>query len=330
MKRIVVTEVYCRERPRVACDSNQASGLRFDADEGAMRNWHDIAYTDRISRLVIEAAEAVLPQTTLSEHYETGIALGTVYGSQRLNEKMLFAIDSAGPRSVSANDFAINTYNSPAALAAIRLGLRGPSITLLTATGGLDAVDWAWQTLASGKADTMIAGGYDEITPFLAAALYAGAPIVAAQPRHTFCESVALLRLECADEMASGHNAKAALQGFGFAALGGGGTRETAMRAALDEARIRPGDLDLIYLSAVDAEGAEEERDAIVRIFGHRSSLDIQGADQGYGLAGAPVEAAARAVTIINARAATGQRTTALINASGFSSGCSSLVLAEP
>jgi len=133
---------------------------------------------DRISTLILHATEAVLSAAAAQPGPQrpwprTGICLGTFYGSQTIHEDIARALHERGPRWVEPQDFAISTFNAPGAVAAAALGLEGPNLVFLSSTGGAEAIGYSARLLAGDRASAMVAGGYDQVSPFLARCLEA-------------------------------------------------------------------------------------------------------------------------------------------------------------
>lgn len=99
-----------------------------------------------------------------------------------------------GPQTANPALFPQTVWNGPACQVAIRHGLRGANVTLSTGmNSGLDAVIAGARLLRAGRADRVVAGGFEELTPFFAVLTERPA---AARLRPRLSEGAALLVLE--------------------------------------------------------------------------------------------------------------------------------------
>lgn len=144
----------------------------------------------RESRLLLRAAAGTdaVPGAAAER---TGIVLGTLYAGR--NEYL--AIHDAAGRAGGVNPVwgPQTGYNAPAAQLSIRLGARGPNLTLSCGTtAGLDAVVVGAGQVADATCDTVVAAGVDTLCPAVAdAAVPAAVPegeaaavVVLADARH--------------------------------------------------------------------------------------------------------------------------------------------------
>ena len=97
-----------------------------------------------------------------------GVALGTALGALDLTVEFMTQYLSAGLAAGSPASFPYTVLNTPAALIAMELGLRGPNVTVnhrdLSAA---EALATACDLLACGRADAILAGGADELSQSL-------------------------------------------------------------------------------------------------------------------------------------------------------------------
>ncbi|WP_164049215.1 beta-ketoacyl synthase N-terminal-like domain-containing protein [Rhizobium leguminosarum] len=288
---------------------------RLPEPTGPSRNWEGLAYVDRISRIVVGTAAEVLEGK--AHDCGAGISLGTFYGSQRINEEMLETLNVSGPRALSANDFAIDTFNSPGSLAAIKLALVGPNSTLLTLTSPLDSIAWAHEQIAAGRADTMLAGGYDEITPFLEHIISGSLPALA--------EAACVLLLEDgAKAVADGRPVLAAVKGYGSASSKGYIGCTDAIAAALEDAHLSSADIDMILMASSGIDESDGEAMAIKDLFTHSSPKMLNTkAYVGHSLGAAGAFDVAYAASLCSR----GDAVNILVNAHGLGSGFASLIV---
>ncbi len=97
-----------------------------------------------------------------------GVALGTALGALDLTVEFMTQYLASGLASASPASFPYTVLNTPAALVAMELGLRGPNVTVnhrdLSAA---EALATACELLACGRADAVLAGGADELSQSL-------------------------------------------------------------------------------------------------------------------------------------------------------------------
>jgi 3-oxoacyl-[acyl-carrier-protein] synthase II len=192
-------------------------------------------------------------------------------------------------------DFANSVINAAAGQTAIWHDLRGINTTLSGGnTGGLVALGYAADLVAGGRAAAILAGGADELCfesfyGFQQAGLLAGSrnggaprPVPFDRRRNGFVpgEGAVLLMLERADAAAArgaapyarvaGH-AAAYDPSRGHDDAAATATLARAVRLALEDAAVEPGDVDLLSLSANGSvAGDAREARALAEVFGDR------------------------------------------------------------
>jgi 3-oxoacyl-(acyl-carrier-protein) synthase len=135
------------------------------------------------SCLLLSAAVAALlgglPMTERHKMLRGGLLTGTEHGGQRHHARMHAGLRKRGARGVDPLDFALSTYNAPAAMTSIMLGFHGQTEAFLGATAGVEAlVTGAW-LIASGRVGGIVCAGWDAPENRLWAA--PGAPSVPAR-----------------------------------------------------------------------------------------------------------------------------------------------------
>lgn len=128
------------------------------------------------SRLAVAAARLAVEDAAIATadagFARTAVVLATTYGPAAYTEKLLQAIFGAGPETASPALFTESVASAPAAQVAIHLAARGPSLTVVEReAGGLIALAEAVRLLRRGRADRVLAGVVDELTPLLHAIL---------------------------------------------------------------------------------------------------------------------------------------------------------------
>lgn len=226
---------------------------------------------DRTARLLLIAAQQALEAggwtAEMRARREVGLVLGTTFCSVRTIAEFDRRALQLGPSHASPLDFANSVINAAAGQAAIWHGLRGVNSTVAAGeTSGLMAISYAAGLIRSGRADALLAGGAEELCfeSFVgfhrAGRLGASFPIPFDARRDGFAlaEGAAVLMLEEAESArARGARILAEVRGCGEAfnpspgdADEAAGAVARAVRLALEDAAVEPGDLDCLGLAA--------------------------------------------------------------------------------
>jgi 3-oxoacyl-[acyl-carrier-protein] synthase II len=214
---------------------------------------------DRLSKMVAAATARALADARCDAEYRAahsvGLALGTVFSSVGT----ICAFDrraiELGPQYVSPLDFANTVLNAAAGQAAIWHQLRGANATIAAGhVSGLQAIAYGADMISTGAIDTMVAGGADEQSPEVEAAL---AAVGNDGPDGTVPrgEAAAMVVLEAEDTArARGAEIRASILGQAS------GMAEGITRAALADAGVVDVDAridaDAVHASVGDALGA--------------------------------------------------------------------------
>ena len=92
-----------------------------------------------------------------------GVSMGSGIGGITNMEKSIHAIANKGPRRVSPFFIPSSIINMVSGNVAIKLGLKGPNISIVTAcTTGTHNIGYAARSIQYGDADVMIAGGTEK------------------------------------------------------------------------------------------------------------------------------------------------------------------------
>ena len=234
-----------------------------------------------------------------SDRERTGVIIGSGIGGLASIERTSIEMHEKGPRRVSPFFITSSLINLASGQVSIKHGFKGPNHSVVTACAtGAHAVGDAARMIKYGDADVMVAGGAEAaicpvgIAGFIAArAMSTGfndTPEKASRPydkdRDGFVmgEGAGILVLE-EYEHAKARGAKiyAEVAGYGMAGDayhitspaedGDGGFR--AMRAALKDAGIEPGDVDYINAHGTSTPlGDEIELGAVTRLLGAAAS----------------------------------------------------------
>ncbi len=188
MRRVVVTglgpvtpiavgaDAY--HRAQVEGRSGVRAITRFDASalpvriagevDVAVSEWlspRDLRRTDRFVQLGLVASDLALDDSGLDLGRIDPGRIGAIIGSGGIGggetwEKQTRTFVEKGARRLSPLFFPMILANMPSAQVAMRHNLQGPSAAVVTACAtGSDAIGWAAQSIRSGEADIMLAGG---------------------------------------------------------------------------------------------------------------------------------------------------------------------------
>jgi 3-oxoacyl-(acyl-carrier-protein) synthase len=229
---------------------------------------------DRTARLAAVAAhlafaDAGLPAAARGER-EVGLVLGTMFGSVHTISEFDRRALTAGPNYAKPMDFANSVINAAAGQTAIWHDLRGVNTTITGgSTAGVQALGYAADLVRSGRVETVLAGGADELCfeSFLGyartgqlcgAAGGEGCPVPFDARRNGFAlgEGAALLLLEEAGAArARGARIRAEIAGQGSAydptrGADAGTALARAVRLALGGAGLAPGRVDAVAAGA--------------------------------------------------------------------------------
>jgi 3-oxoacyl-[acyl-carrier-protein] synthase II len=228
---------------------------------------------DRTARLLLVAAHQALEASGWTAGQRTerqaGLVLGTMYCSVRTIAEFDRRAVQSGPSHASPLDFANSVINAAAGQAAIWHGLPGVNSTISAGeASGLLALATATDLIRNGRAEVLLAGGVEELcfesflgflrTGCLASPGGGGRPVPfdARRDGMALAEGAAILALEDADAAGRrGAPVHAEILGHGtaFDPSGGGQAVDAlarAVRLALDDAGLEPGDIDAVSTGA--------------------------------------------------------------------------------
>jgi len=231
-----------------------------------------------------------------------GVATGSGIGGLTSIERSHEALLEGGPRKVSPFFVPGSIINMSAGMLAIRLGLKGPNISLVTAcTTGTHSIGLAGRMIAYGDADVMLAGGSEKASTPLGMAGFGAAralstrndnPQTASRPwdrdRDGFVlgDGAGIVVLEEYEQAkARGATIHAELIGFGMsddafhitAPPEGGAGAATAMLNALRDAGIEGSAVNYVNAHGTSTPAGDiAESRAIEAVFGeHARKLAI-------------------------------------------------------
>ncbi len=258
-----------------------ASGLpvqiaaEVDLPDDLRMKRRDALATDRVTHLAAAAASLALQDADLdldsADRNRIGVVLGTGCGGLETIIRNGAALALNGAGSVSARGVPMSMPNGPASWIAIQYGLGGPVTTSATAcASGADALATAYQMIATGESDVVLAGGAEApVTDLLISGFAkmralstrneeperASRPFAADRTGFVLGEGAAVLVLEDSGHArARGARPLAELRGYGrtcdahhiVAPRPDGSAAARSLTAALRSARLTPGDVSHI------------------------------------------------------------------------------------
>jgi 3-oxoacyl-[acyl-carrier-protein] synthase II len=144
-----------------------ASRLAAEVDDDELMTLLDadtVRRLSRICRMAVAACRLAAEDAGIEGGARLGLSVGSEYGDFRSGAEFFNGFLRRGPGGLSPMIFPNTVMNSMAAVVAIAMGAKAPSVTVNQATvaGDLALVRGA-ALIASGRADAVIAGGVDEI-----------------------------------------------------------------------------------------------------------------------------------------------------------------------
>ncbi|WP_190019119.1 beta-ketoacyl-[acyl-carrier-protein] synthase family protein [Streptomyces lucensis] len=254
-----------------------------------------------------------------------GIVLGCGIGDVGLWHDQASRLSERGPAAVSPLTLPMALANMPVGEVALALGIRGPSLATNTAcASGASALAVARGLLLSDACDIVLAGGTEmAIDPLPVAAFHrmgalstrshdvsgASCPFSPERDGFVASEGAAVLVLERADDAASrGARCRAILAGCGAttdahhptAPHPEGRGAEQALRRAISDAELGPGDIDHVNAHATSTPAGDAAEAAVIsRVLPHGPTVTAPKGVLGhtFGAAGA-IEAALTVLSI--------------------------------
>lgn len=250
----------------------------------------------RASQMAVAAARMAAEHAGLEPTARGGVFVGTGIGAMEAmvdNHRVLL---ERGADRVSPFLAPIMMPNAPAAEVSIELGVRGPSMGLVTAcAAGAHAVGLAWEYVRSGKVDWAVAGGAEAVMLRLVCAAFdrmgalsrstdpasASCPFDARRDGFVLGEGAGIVVLE-SHSHARGRGAEALAEVVGFGAscdayhitapLERGEGARAAMAEALHTAGLSTDDVDYINAHGTSTPlNDRAETRAIKDLFGPRA-----------------------------------------------------------
>jgi len=300
-------------------------GAIADAQLTSLIGDGDARRLSRVCQFAVAAGRLALDDARFSADDEVGLVLGTEFGDLRSTVEFADGYLTSGPSGLSPLIFPNTVMNTMAAATTIEVGAKAASLTLNAPTvAGELAIVRAAAVIANGRARAVLAGGVDQLDPFLGAMLD---DLAASGERRG--EGAVMVVLESqTSARARGARVLGEIRGVASGALlarphgVGRSTRSTVVSDALAAAGVAPRDLAAAFVSASgdrlrDAWEAEV-LDATLGTGPGRSALrEYVGAHAGAGaLAVVAAAAAARATgrpTLVHALARGGSHVAAVV-----------------
>jgi len=277
------------------------AGEVTDFDVNAFINRKDARKMDTFIHYGVAAAQMALEQSGL-EINETnaervGVVIGSGIGGMPAIERTMRAYEAGGARKISPFFIPMTIINMVSGWVSMLSGAKGPNTATVTACAtGTHAIGDAFEIIARGEADAMIAGGSEACICELAVGGFAAAralstrnhePEKASRPwdsgRDGFVmgEGAGVLMLESLESAQSrGADILAEVVGYGMsgdayhmtspAPEGEGGGR--CMKAALDSAKLNPEEVDYINAHGTSTPAGDVcETQGIKGVFGEHA-----------------------------------------------------------
>ena len=284
-------------RSRIAGQIHDFDPLGYIEEKYASR-------VDRYAQLGLVAAQEALEDSGVQMERENpdrvGVMVGAGMGGMMMGEREISQLyDTKKPNRVHPNFIPTITLNSASGIIAMASGARGPNITISTAcSSSIHAIGQALNTIRAGKADMIIAAGADaSITPLVFAGFcslralssrYNDHPTHASRPfdrgRDGFVmgEGAGALILETLQH-AKRRRARIYAEVAGYASTSeayhmvvpkeDGAEIAKTMRLALDDAQLRPGQVDYVNAHATSTMvGDEVEIRGLRQVFKSRAN----------------------------------------------------------
>ncbi|MEA2479644.1 MAG: 3-oxoacyl-[acyl-carrier-protein] synthase, partial [Thermoleophilaceae bacterium] len=244
---------------------------RCDFDPASVLTTKEVRRTDRFAQLALAASDEALAEAGWGDGppcdpERVGCVIGTGIGGIGTIEAQHDVMRERGAKLVSPLSIPLMMGNAAAGTVAMRHGLRGQSYSVASAcAAGAHAIGAAARMIQAGDADAVLAGGTESALTGLARAAFAamGAtselgvsrPFDARRDGFVMGEGAGVIVLEDADAAAlRGARVLGELIGYGASSdayhltapepNGGGAAR--AIRAALRDAGIEPGEVDYV------------------------------------------------------------------------------------
>lgn len=278
----------------------QIAGEVHDFDPSAYMDRKEVRRTDRFTHFGVAAASQALKDAgleTVKDPERAGTAIATGVGGLETLIKEVLLMEERGPSRLSPFLVPMLMANAASAQCSMQFGLKGPSLTHVSACASSShAIGECGEAIRRGQADIMVTGGAEAAVLPLAIGAFstmhamsrrnddpqgASRPFDKTRDGFVLSEGGAVVVLEEREHALSrGARIYGELVGYGATAdayhitspspEGEGNAR--AMRMALDQAGLRPEDIDYINAHGTSTQPNDrEETAAIKKVFGEHA-----------------------------------------------------------
>ncbi len=239
------------------------------------------------SKLALEDAGL---EITEDNRGRVGAIIGTGVGPMESMEAFSRPVIEEGAAAANPAVFPNTVYNAAGGQVAMKVGPVGPASTVTAGhAAGAQALTYAYDLAASGKADAMLCIAADTLTDTVLQAYRELGSLTGSEPGSNGsggfalaegCVVFVLERLSHAKGRGArvygevlGYGITSDAVGVGRVDKEGGGV-ERAMRLALEQADVEPGDISAVWANASGFQIADEaEAQAIDRVFGEGATV---------------------------------------------------------
>jgi 3-oxoacyl-[acyl-carrier-protein] synthase II len=239
------------------------------------------------SKLALEDAGL---EITEENRGRVGAIIGTGVGPMESMEAFSRPVIEEGAAAANPAVFPNTVYNAAGGQVAMKVGPVGPASTVTAGhAAGAQALTYAFDLAASGKADAMLCIAADTLTDTVLQAYRELGSLTGSEPGSNgsggfaiaeACVVLLLERLSQANERGAriygevlGYGITSDAVGVGRVDKEGGGV-ERAMRLALEQAGVEAGDISAVWANASGFQIADEaEAQAIDRVFGEGANV---------------------------------------------------------
>jgi 3-oxoacyl-[acyl-carrier-protein] synthase II len=257
---------------------------------------------DRSTRLICSAAKLALDDSKLeiteANTHSMGVSVGSTFGSLHSISQFDRTGLIEGPRSVNPSHFPNTVINSPASQVSIRFKIKGFNTTISTGfCASLDAVSYAADFIKLDRADTVLAGGVEELCEetflgFHNLGLLSGTdgseplccPFDARRNGTILSEGGAVLVLE-SEEHAESRGAAILARVLGYANAFDPAARtdyrhsgtglKNAINRTLKDSALNPDDIDFVCACANSTQGLDRMETGVIKEIFEKHALTI-------------------------------------------------------
>ena len=280
--------------------TSQIAGEVQDFDPAQFIDKKEIKRMDRYTQFALAAAKLAFEDAQLKEidSSRTGVFVGAGIGGMDTLHNQYEKLFSKGPSRISPFFIPMMIANMAAGNIAIAFKLQGPCECIVTAcASGTNAIGDAYRVIQRGEADIMFAGGTEAaispagVSGFAAMKAlcsdhnddpaHASRPFDKNRSGFVMGEGSGIIVLEKLEHaLARGAHIYAEIVGYGrnddayhiTTPAPGGQTQAKCMQLALDDARLKPEDIDYINAHGTSTHFNDQgETEAIKSVFGEHA-----------------------------------------------------------